>query len=128
MTDHVAPANSSISLPPYTVVDGYGQVAITVQFSQQEADEPPVDVGVAFAFDAAGTMHARRYVNPEDGAFPQQKSNLLEVSGAATWHGSPHNLSSYVARLPVLAPFMQVFVYNRAAVPRKVSVWVYLTG
>jgi hypothetical protein len=127
MTDHVTPANSSISLPPYTEVDGHGHVSIMVQFSQQKADEPPVDLRVAFAFDAAGTMSARCYVNPEDRAWPRKRPNPLEVSGAGTWHGNPLNVSSYVARLPVLGPFMQVFVCNRAALPRKVSVWVYLT-
>ena len=43
-------------------------------------------------------------------------------------HGSPHNISSYLARFPVMGPFVEVFVYNRAAMARKVSVWGYLVS
>jgi hypothetical protein len=38
------------------------------------------------------------------------------------------NNSSYAVRLPVMGPFVEVFVYNRAPFPRKVSVWAYLVS
>ncbi len=39
------------------------------------------------------------------------------------WHGTSHNVSSHVARFPVMGPFVEVFVYNQAPVKREVSVW-----
>ena len=128
MTDHELPANIGISLPPYTEVDGYRHINIFVQFTQEKADEPPVDLGVVFAFDAGGTMGARRYVNLEANVSGPQNTSFIEVSGAGSWHGSPHNTSSYVARFPVMGPFVEVFVYNRAPIPRRVSVWAYLVA
>ncbi len=99
-----------------------------MKFSQVAADEPPVDLGVVFAFDASGTMGARRYVNLEQNVSSPQSTNFIEVSGRGSWHGSPHNISTYLARFPVMGPFIEVFVYNRAAIARKVSVWGYLVS
>ncbi len=128
MTDHIAPANSVISLPPYTKVEGFGHVSITLQFTQDKPEEPPVDLTVGFAFDAAGTLDSRRYVSLDGNLRAPQEVNLIEVSGAGSWSGSPNNRSTYTAYLPVLAPFVQVFVHNRASIPRRVSVWAYLSG
>ncbi len=128
MTDHEIPANIGISIPPYTEIDGYRYINIFIRFTQKEAVEPPVDLGVIFAFDAKGTMGARRYVNLEANLSSPQSTYFIEVSGRGTWHGSPHNISSYVARFPVTGPFVEVFVYNRATVSRKVSVWGYLVS
>jgi hypothetical protein len=128
MTDREIPANTGISLPPYTEVDGYRHINIFLTFTQEKADEPPVDLGVIFAFDANGTMGARRYVNLEANVPGPQNTNFIEVSGAGSWHGSPHNISSYAARLPVMGPFVEVFVYNRAPIPRTASVWAYLVA
>jgi hypothetical protein len=128
MTDREIPANTGISLPPYTEIDGYRHINIFLTFTQEQADEPPVDLGVIFAFDANGTMGARRYVNLEANISRPQSTNFIEVSGAGSWHGSPHNTSSYAARLPVMGPFVEVFVYNRAPIPRTASVWAYLVA
>lgn len=128
MTDREVPANIGISLPPYTEINGYRYINIFVRFSQEDAAEPPVDLGVIFAFDAQGTMGSRRYVNLEANLSCPQSTYFIEVSGRGTWHGSPHNISSYVARFPVMGPFVEVFVYNRAPVSRKVSVWGYLVS
>ena len=73
-------------------------------------------------------MGARRYVNLEENFPGPQSTNFIEVSGSGTWHGSPHIISSYVARFPVMGPYVEVFVYNRAPVPRTVSVWGYLVS
>lgn len=128
MTDHSIAANIGISLPPYTKISGYRHINIFVRFSQEEAAEPPVDLGVIFAFDSKGTMGARRYVNLEENVPGPQSTNFIEVSGHGTWHGSPHNISTYVARLPIMGPYVEVFVFNRAPVARKVSVWGYLVS
>jgi hypothetical protein len=128
MTDHEVPPSVGISIPPYTGIDGYRHVNVFVKFTQVAADEPPVDLGVIFAFDAAGTMGARRYANLEENLSGPQSTNFIEVSGSGSWHGSPHNISTYVARFPVMGPFMEVFVYNRAPIARKVTVWAYLVS
>ena len=128
MTDHEVPASVGISLPPYTSIDGYRFINVFVRFTQTAADEAPVDLGVIFAFDATGTMGARRYVNLAQNLSGPQSTNFIEVSGRGSWHGSPHNISTYVARFPVMGPFIEVFVYNRAAAARKVTVWGYLVS
>lgn len=128
MTDYDLPPSVGISLPPFAKVDGYRYINIFVKFSQMAADEAPVDLGVMFAFDANGTMGSRRYVNLEQNVSGPQGTNFIEVSGRGSWHGSPHNISSFNVRLPVMGPFVEVFVYNRAATKRKVSVWGYLVS
>jgi len=128
MTDHKIPSSVGISLPPYTNVDGYRHINIFVQFSQKEADEAPIDLGVMFAFDTTGMLGARRYVNFEENLPRPQSTNFIEVSGGGTWHGSQHGISSYVARFPIFGPCVQVFVYNREPADRVVSVWGYLVS
>ena len=128
MTDVEMNPNVGISIPGYDEVDGYRHINIFVRFTQEKADEPPVDLGVVFAFDKQGTMGARRYVNLEENVDAPQTPNFIEVSGRNTWHGSPHNISTYIVRLPVMGPFVEVFVYNRAPVKRRVSVWGYLVA
>lgn len=128
MTDREVPANAGISLPPYTKIDGYRHINVFVRFAQEEAGEPPVDLGVMFAFDKNGEMGARRYINLEANVSSPQNTQFINVSGAGTWHGAQWKVSSYVARFPVMGPFVQVFVYNKAAVKRKVSVWAYLVS
>ena len=127
-TDKEIPANTGISQPPYNSVDGYRYINIFVTFTQETANEQPVDLGVIFAFDEQGTMRARRYVNLEANVAAQQPVNMINVSGAGTWHGSPHNLSSYAVRLPVMGPFVEVFPFNRGTTPRKINVWAYLVS
>ncbi len=128
LTDHELPPNIGQSIPPYTYINRYRYINLFVQFSQESATEEPVDLGVIFAFDSSGTLGARRYVNLEQNVDGPQSTHFIEVSGSGSWHGSPHNKSSYVARFPVMGPYVQVFVYNRAPVARKVSVWGYLVS
>ena len=128
LSDHELPPSVGISLPPYTNIDGYRHINIFVRFTQTAADEAPVDLGVIFAFDARGTMGARRYANLEQNLGSPQSTNFIEVSGRGSWHGSPHNISSYVARFPVMGPYVEVFVYNRAPIKRTVTVLGYLVS
>jgi hypothetical protein len=127
MTDHDLPASTGISLPPYTEIDGYHYINIFVKFTQETAAEEPVNLGVIFAFDSNGTMGARCYVNLEENVASLQSTHFIEVSGAGTWHGTP-KISTYMARIPVMGPFIQVFIYNKAPVARKVTVWGYLVS
>src|SRR5438067_1697146 len=96
MTDKAIPASVGISLPSYISVDGFRHVNIFVQFTQATATEPSVDLGVMFAFDAAGAIGARRYVNLEQNVSGPQSTNFIEVSGSGSWHGPPQNISSYL--------------------------------
>ncbi len=128
LTDHAVPAGVGISVGSYANIDHYRHLNVFVRFSQAAAAEPPVDLGAVFAFDAAGDMGARCYVNLEENVAGPQSTNFIEVSGQGSWHGTPHNISTYVARFPVMGPFVQVFVYNRAPIERKVSVWGYLVS
>ena len=81
-TDHAVPANIGTSAPPYTKIDSYRHINIFVRFTQEAAGEPPVDLGVIFAFDSKGTMGARRYVNLEENLPRPQSTNFIEVSGS----------------------------------------------
>jgi len=131
MTDREIGPNVGISLPPYKKVDGYRHLNLFVHFSQAEPNEPPVDLGVMFAFDKNGALRSRRYVNLEENVAPPQGTNMITVSGSGAFHGAPPGgvgISAYNARLPVMGPFVQVFVYNQAAHARTVSVWGYLVS
>jgi hypothetical protein len=128
MTDRKIPANTGISLPPYENVDGYRYINIFVKFSQLQANELPVDLGVIFAFDANGDMGARKYANLEANVPGQQPTNFIDVSGSGSWHGNPHNISSYMARFPIMGPFVEVFPFNRGATARTVTIWGYLVS
>jgi len=54
-----------------------------------------VDLGVSFAFDAAGTMATRCCVSLEANLATPQKVNVIEVSGIGACCGGPHRRSSY---------------------------------
>lgn len=128
MTDQKIPPSVGISIPPYRDINGYRYINIFVQFSQVGATEAPVDLGVIFAFDASGKMGARRYVNLEQNVSGPQSTNFIEVSGRGSWSGTPHNVSHYLARFPVMGPFVEVFIYNREPIDRTVTVWAYLVS
>ncbi len=127
-TDKSIPANVGISSGVYTNVDGYRFINIFVEYSQLTATEKPVTLGTIFGFDTSGKLGARAYVNLEDNVPSPQKVNFISVDGQGTWHGSPHNKSSYCVRIPVMGPFIQVFVYNTDSNPRTASVWGYLSS
>lgn len=122
------PANTGTSPALFRSVDGFRFINVVVEFSQEQQNELSVDLGVLFAFDASGKMSARHIVNLEENLARPQPTQMTEISGAGTWHGSPENKSSYVARLPIMAPFARVTVFNRANVKRTVTVWAYLVS
>jgi hypothetical protein len=52
---------------------------------------------------------------------------MITVTGRGTWHGRPHDRSSGIARLPIMAPYVQVFPFNHHGAPRRISIVLYLT-
>ncbi len=128
VTDQELPANIGKNWGTYQKTDGYRWLNVSVRFSQDTAIEKSVDLGVMFAFDPAGTMGVRRYVNLAENIAGPQNTNFVDVSGAGTWHGDQWKISTYVARIPVMGPYAQVFLYNREAVKRTVSAWGYLVA
>ena len=127
MTGQAVPPNSSYGMPPRKV-GGYRYINIFVEFDQTAPDELPVDLGVLFAFDADGTMATRCYVNLEQNVGDPQPTNFVQVSGGGrAWHGIP-NVTRYVARLPVMGPYVQVFADNLSKVEHTVTIWGYLVS
>jgi len=127
-TDLEIPASAGVGLAQYTKIGGYRHINIFVEFTQQTVREQPVDLGVIFAFDKNGDMGARCYVNLEANLPGPQSVNFINVSGSGAWHGSQQAKSSFMARFPVMGPYVKVFINNRAPVKRKVSVWGYLVS
>jgi hypothetical protein len=122
------PANIGISSGTYTLVDGYRYINIFVEFEQETATEAPVSLGVIFGFDAGGKHGSRHYFTFEDNFAGTADPQMITLSGAGSWHGSPHNKSSYNARLPIMGPYVQVFPFNHEGKARKFSIVAYLTN
>lgn len=119
-------ADTGISTGSFIGVDGYRYANVFVEFEQNGPDEKPLSLGVVFAPDAGGAHGARRYFNFEDNFKGEADPRMITLSGKGSWHGSPHDKSSYVARLPVMGPYLQVFPYNHHVAPRKFTVVIYL--
>lgn len=125
--DQSIPANSGISTGVYTEVDGYRYVNIAVEFEQKSPNEEPVSLGVVFAHSQNGKWGSRRYFTFDQNFFGMADPQMITVTGKASWHGHPHDKSSYIARLPIMGPFLQVFPFNHHNEARKLSVVLYLT-
>ena len=121
------PANTGISTGVYTEVDGYHYVNIAVEFEQKTSNEEPVSLGVIFAHDQNGKFGSRRYFTFDQNFSGTSDPQMITVTGKASWHGNPHNKSSYIVRLPVMGPFLQVFPFNHHNEARKINVVLYLT-
>lgn len=124
--DHPIPASTGISTGVYTNVDGYRYVNVVTEFEQTAADEDPVSLGIMFAHNASGKLAARRYFNFEENFSLPADPQMITLSGKNSWHGHPHDKSSYVARIPVMGPFVQVFPFNHHDAGRKISIVLYL--
>ncbi|MFN3396440.1 MAG: hypothetical protein ACK4Z9_06565 [Thermodesulfovibrionales bacterium] len=125
--NHTIPAGIGISTGVYTDVDGYRFINIFVEFEQLAADEKPVSLGVMFAFTSDGKQGSRRYFNFEQNFTGTANPQMITLSGEGSWHGAPHNRSTYIARLPVMGPYVQVFPFNHEAKDRKITIKAYLT-
>lgn len=125
--DHSIPANVGISTGVYTEVDGYRYVNIVVEFEQKTPSEEPVSLGVKFAHNQSGKWGSRRYFTFEENFSDSADPQMITVTGKASWHGHPHDKSSYIARLPIMGPYMQVFPFNQHNQARTISIVLYLT-
>lgn len=126
--DHSISANLGISTGVYTEVDGYRYVNIAVEFEQKTAAEEPVSLGVVFAHSQNGKWGSRRYFTfDENFSGSAADPQMITVTGVASWHGHPHNKSTYITRLPIMGPFLQVFPFNHHNEARKFSIVLYLT-
>lgn len=125
--NHTIPAGIGISTGVYTNVDGYRFINIFVEFEQLAAGEKPVSLGVMFAFGSGGQQGSRRYFNFEQNFTGTANPQMITLSGEGSWHGAPHNKSSYTARLPVMGPYVQVFPFNHEAKDRKITIKAYLS-
>ena len=125
--NHSIPGNIGISTGTYTAVDGYRYVNVAVEFEQKTANEAPVSLGVVFARDASGKGGARRYFNFEQNFTAPADPQMITLSGKGSWHGAQQQKSSYIARLPIMGPYIQVFPFNHYGQARKISVVLYLT-
>lgn len=122
------PANVGISTGLYTKVDGYRYVNIVVEFEQKSAGERPVSLGVIFAHSVNGKLGARRYFTFDENFTAPADPQMITLSGNNSWHGHPHDKSSYIARIPIMGPYLQVFPFNHHDQPRKFSVVLYLSS
>jgi hypothetical protein len=125
--DYSIPANTGISTGVYTEVDGYHYVNVAVEFEQKNPAEEPVSLGVMFAHSQNGKLGSRRYFTFDQNFPGMADPQMITVTGKASWHGHPHDKSSYIARLPVMGPFLQVFPFNHHNEARKLSIVLYLT-
>ena len=83
---------------------------------------------MVFAFDQSGKLGARRYANLEENLAGPQSTNFIEVSGTGSWHGSPHNISTYLARFPVFGPFVQTWTSASTQLPAALRMSVFRLG
>lgn len=121
------PAGIGISQGAYVNVDGYRFINIVVEFEQAEAGEDPVSLGVMFAFNSNGALGSRRYFNFEQNFSGTADPQMITISGNNSWHGSPQNISSYTARLPIMGPYVQVFPFNHEQKARRITIKAYLS-
>lgn len=128
MTAQSIPAGTGLNVGTWQGIGGYRFMNVFVDFEQFGPNEAPVDLTMSFAFDAAGKLSAGHFVTFEQNVAGPQGVSFNLVSGLGTWHGTPHNRSSYIARFPVLGPFALAFAYNRHMAARNVSVWAYLVS
>jgi hypothetical protein len=121
------PAGVGISKGTYVNVDGYRFINIVVEFEQDDAGEDPVSLGVMFAFNSSGALGSRNYYNFEQNFSYTPEPQMITLSGNNSWHGSPHNISSYTARLPIMGPYVQVFPFNHEQKARRITIKAYLS-
>jgi hypothetical protein len=126
--NHEIPAQIGISTGKYTKVDGYRYANIAVEFEQKTSGEKPLSLVVVFAHDVSGKWGARRYFTFEENFSAPAVPQNMTVTGEGCWHGSPHNKSSYIVRVPIMGPFIQVFPFNNHSEKRKFSIVIYLTN
>lgn len=120
------PANRGISTGIYTSVDGYRFVNVVVEFEQNSGGEEPISLGVVFAHSQDGSLGSRRYFTFNNNFSKSPSPQMITLNGKSSWHGSQQKKSSYIARLPIMGPYIQVFPFNHYNEERKFSISLYL--
>ena len=109
----------------YNNVDGYRYVNIFVEWNQTSATEAPVSLSAGFDFGPTALLRAFNYATFDENRGPTRPDpQRITVSGANSWGGTK---SSYIARVPVMGPYLTVQVWNEDKLDRTVSVMAYLT-
>ena len=126
-TDYEVPGNTGRSSTTYTRVDGFKYLNIHVRWPMETPDDPTFSLGILFAFDKKGTMRSRRYVNLEENITAPQAPNMISVTGENTFGGS-NSGGGFVARVPIMGPYVQCIPYNVGSVGSSVTVWAYLVA
>ena len=125
--NHTINANMGISTGTYTNVDGFRYVNIVCIFSQKNIDEEPVSLGVKFSLDERGKLSSRRYFTFEENFEAPADPQMITCTGAGSFHGTQQGISSYIIRLPIMGPYIQVFPFNHHDSARTINVSMYLT-
>ncbi len=118
-------AGTELSIPPYNDITGFRYINVVVRYTHEDPSQPPMDLGVEFGFDEKGLLTTRNYANLEENIPSPQSLTQFQVAGPES-DGTPNKVVSYVVRVPVMGPFVEVFIKNNASVNRKVTVWGYL--
>ena len=138
MTQQLIGASRGFNLGP-SLVDGCRFINIYVQYrdsvsppSPPPGGTPSVSLGVAFALSGRQEMQSRMYVNLESNIPSLQPVSLVDVSPKGPFVSTQgQNLlgkeANYVVRAPVMGPWVTVFAYYDASVPRYVWIKIYAT-
>jgi hypothetical protein len=103
----------------YVKTEGYRYINIYVApVTKSEGDTIPYVLGVVFNYDEVGTVFGAR--------------SLYNFESDPSGDFSPHFFSlqaerNCAARLPVMAPYAHIVVYNRTNSIQHFTVWTYLT-
>ncbi len=126
MVETEVPGRSEISVPPCNETNGFRTVNLFVRYTHEHPQEPPIDLRVEYAYDEKGLMKSSHWCAPAENGTGDMTARRLEFGGPPS-PGTPDAQSSFIVRLPVMGPYIEVYAINRASANRKVSVWAYLT-
>lgn len=112
----------------YKSINRFRYINIMVRFRQKESDQTGVGLAIVFAFDAKGHMASGHYVNLEENCSAPQSPNLIHISGGNAWLNIEERYYSYLVRLPVMGPFVEVIAHNGGKIGKSVTVQGYLVS
>lgn len=122
----VGPVNG-INSWPITFIGGFRNITFFVKYDSKDITEPPIHFGLQFALDEERTMATRRLLNLEATQPIVQDPLFIDVA-CSSGNGEPAaTFATFAVRLPVMGPYVMVFITNDVPRERRVSVWAYLT-
>lgn len=122
----VGPANG-INSWPITFIGGYRNITFFIKYSSTDITEPSVHFGLKFALDEEATMATRRLLNLETTEPIKQDPLFIDVECSSAHPEVNAKFATFAVRLPVMGPYVMIFVTNDVQRARRVSVWAYLT-